>query len=293
MLELRKVVVWSFAASLFLLFVSVAAAQAQSPRNATRNEAETAAAKRKAALEEFVKDAQTYEITLQAARPIALTLLAQPVLNWDGSAFVWLRDGRPEVIGAFWTNIEPRTGRVRHPHAFHSLSEYPIQAEFESKRIWNPSGPGLKFRPVDGAMEPADKPWRRLVQMRELAREFSVKGTYPRYEEMSARPLRMLTNPIFRYEPTSGDVQDGAIFVCSADVVTIDPDALLVIESRRTDGRFRWEYAFARFHYIELTGYHRESQVWKVENEWPEPRQHAFGDGPGREKVYYSVERRP
>src|SRR5207253_118010 len=116
---------------------------------------------RKTALEAFFKDAQTYEMTLQTLQPSRLELLPQPVLNWTGPAFIWLKDGRPEVIGAFWNNLEPRTGRVRSPHALHSLSEHSIKAEFNGALVWNPQKPGLSFRPVEGAEPPADKPWRR------------------------------------------------------------------------------------------------------------------------------------
>jgi hypothetical protein len=248
-------------------------------------------ANRKANLEPFLKDAQTYEMTLLARAPVRLELMPNPVMNWDGSAFIWLKDGRPEIIGAFWTNLEPRTARVRHPHAFHSLSEYPIEARFGKHLVWNPKKPGLQFKPIEGAEAPDDKSWRRLTQMRALAREFSVTGVYGRLEDTSRRQLRLLTQPIFRYEPTAGIVQDGAIFAFTHDVLGTDPDALVVIEARQADGKPRWEYSFARFHFTELTGHHQENQVWKVENEWPEPRRHVFGADPGRGKIYYSVER--
>jgi hypothetical protein len=245
---------------------------------------------RKALLEECLKDAQAYEITLGTTEPDKLELWPQSVMNWNGSAFVWLREGRPEVIGTFWRSTDARTKLSRWQHAFHSLSELPIAARFEGPLIWNPKTPGLEFRPVEGAEAPADKSWRRLAQMRALARDFSVVGIYPRYES-PRRTLRLLTHPIFRYEPTSGVAQDGAIFVYSADVVVTDPDALLVLEARQAEGKLRWEYAFARFHYIELTGYHRDTQVWKVESESLLARQHVFGAGPDRENVYYSVPR--
>jgi len=125
-----------------------------------------------------------------------------------------------------------------------------------------------------------------------MARDFSVVGVYGRLDEITKRQLRLLTQPIFRYEPTSGDVKDGAIFAFTHDVLGTDPDALVIVESRQVDGKVHWQYSFARFHFNELTGYHREKEAWKVENEWPEPRQHLFGAGPGREKVYYTVERR-
>ena len=243
---------------------------------------------RNAVLQMFLKEAQKYELTLLGTRPIRLDLVQQPVMHWNGSAFIWVNNGHPEAIGTFWTGRDSRTGKSRWQHAFHSLSEYSIAANFDGQLIWNPRTNGLQFRAVDGAEVPADKPWQRLAQMRALARQFSVTGIYPRYES-SRRTLRLLPQPIFRYESRSDSPQDGAVFVYSADVVATDPDALLVLEARQVDGRLRWEYAFARFHYIELTGYHGDQEVWKVENTSELSRQHRFGRDPDRDSIYYSV----
>lgn len=242
------------------------------------------AAARKRQLEEFAREAARYEVTLQAPKPMRLELVAQPVLNWDGSAFVWLRDGRPEVIGALWTRVNPRSGRLEHGHAFHSLSEHPLTARLDSQLIWSPKAPGLEFKPVAGAAAADGDSRRRTVQLRSLAREFSAvqwKG--------GRSQLRMLTQPIFRYEPTAGGTKDGAIFAFTNTEFGTDPDALLLLETREFEGKLRWEYAFARFHYMELSGNHRDREVWRVPDTWSQRKQHVFGAGPGRDSVYYSV----
>jgi len=244
---------------------------------------------RKADLDAFLADAQAYAITLRTEPPVDLDLVPQPVMNWNGSAFVWVSNGRPEAIGTFWKGRNNRTGQARWQHAFHSLSEHPITARFDGQLIWSPKEAGLQFRAATGSEPPADKPRQRLAQMRELARDFSVTGIYPRYES-PRRTLRLLSQPIYRYASPPA-VADGAIFVYSADVVTTDPDALLIVEARPSDGQLRWEYAFARCHYIELTGYYRDKEVWKVEDDSVRARQHQFGADPGRDSVYYSVAR--
>jgi hypothetical protein len=248
-----------------------------------------AEAARKRQLEEFAADAARYEITLDeitlaTPQPTRLALFAQPVLNWDGSAFVWLKDGRPEVIGALWKTTNARTGRLEYGHAFHSLSDSPLTATFKEQRIWSPRTAGLEFRPVDGADPAAADARRRLVQLRSLAREFSVvqwKG--------GRAQLRMLTQPIYRYEPTAGITKDGAIFAFTNTEFGTDPDSLLLLEARQADDKLRWEYAFARFYYTELSGNHRDKEVWRVEDTWPQRKQHVFGADPGRDSVYYSV----
>ena len=239
---------------------------------------------RKGQLELFAKDAAKYQMTLQSPRPVRLELLAQPILNWDGSAFVWLRNGRPEVIGALWMHTNPRSGRLEYGHAFHSLSDSGIKAEFDSQLVWAPKEPGLEFKPVEGAAAPDPDARRRSVQLRSLAREFSAiqwKG--------ARAQLRMLSKPIFQYEPTAGITKDGAIFAFTNTEFGTDPDALLLLEARESDGKLRWEFAFARFHYVEMSGHHRDKEVWRVEDAWAQRKQHVFGAGPGRESVYYSV----
>jgi hypothetical protein len=239
---------------------------------------------RKRQLEEFAADAARYEITLLAPQPTRLELLAQPVLNWEGSAFVWLKDGRPEAIGALWKTVNARSGKPEYGHAFHSLSEGPITAKFNTQLIWSPKAAGLTFLPVEGAEAVAGDSRRRLVQLRSLAREFSAiqwKG--------GRAQLRMLTQPIYRYEPTAGITKDGAIFAFTNTEFGTDPDALLVLEARQADDKLRWEYAFARFHYTEMSGNHLDKEVWRVEDTWKARKQHVFGADPGRDSVYYSV----
>jgi hypothetical protein len=236
-------------------------------------------------LEEFAADAAKYEITQGTVRTTRLKLAPQPVLNWDGSAFVWLRDGRPEAIGALWKTVNARSGRTEYGHAFHSLSDEPIAAMFAGQVVWSPQKPGIELRPVQGAAAAADDARRRLVEVRTLAREF----TAVLWKGGARSQLRMLTQPIYRYEPTAGPTKDGAIFAYTNTEFGTDPDALLVLEARQAGGKLRWEYAFARFHYAEMSGHHREQEVWRVEDTWPQRKLHVFGADPGRDAVYYSV----
>ena len=57
--------------------------------------------------------------------------------------FVWLKDGRPEVIGSVF-EFPIRESKVRK-HAFHSLSSEPLEAKFGDVEIWAPKKPGLAF----------------------------------------------------------------------------------------------------------------------------------------------------
>jgi len=247
---------------------------------------------RKATLDAFLKDAQGYEMTWHGEKSATLNLVPRSILNWgsaerndeNGSIFVWTREGRPEVIGAIWSLYRKNTKQTVWRHGLQSLSEQPIIANFQSKLIWSPRSPGVRFQPLEGAEAPANNPQRRLVQMRSLAREFSVEIDEP---IGVTSQLRLLSQPIFRYEPSGDTNRDGAIFALNAGT---DPDALLLLEARETDQQLQWEFAFGRLHFAEMRAVRHGQQAWKVDRDL-ENRHHRFGTDPGREKIYYSVVR--
>jgi hypothetical protein len=163
------------------------------------------------------------------------------------------------------------------------LSDERLTAEFQSRLIWSPKSAGVKFAPVPGADPPAEDARRRLTQMRALARQFSL--TMVDLQEDKSE-LRLMTQPLMRYQPTAGPVVDGAIF---AFAVATDPEALLILEARQHAGSLRWEYAFARFHFVTLSAEHSGKEVWRVEPDKDMMRT-VFGNDPQqRDKVYYSV----
>ena len=110
-----------------------------------------------------------------------------------------------------------------------------------------PAGPG---RPA-----PADTPARRLRQLRAMAAEFSATKTD---RKALTRPLRLLTQPVYRYESTD---PDGALF---AFVEGTDPEVFLLIEARAGDKGPAWHYALARMNSVEFHVAHRGREVWSV-----------------------------
>jgi hypothetical protein len=242
------------------------------------------------ALATFQKEAARYVLTPQGSEG-KLEFVAEPVLNWgnparnneDGAVFVWLRGGRPAAIGSIFTYLHGPTGRVVTKHAFHSLSDQPLTATYENQLVWSPQAAGLRFAALE-AEAPADSSRRRLVQMRALAREFSATMIDLKGETTE---LRLLSQPIYRYEPKKGEVKDGAIF---AFAVGTDPEALLIIEARAKGDDLHWEYAFARFHFVELVASYQGKEVWRAEAE-PDMARAKFGDAAFRNDIYLSVAR--
>ncbi|MCI0541328.1 MAG: hypothetical protein L0Z50_39515, partial [Verrucomicrobiales bacterium] len=66
-------------------------------------------------------------------------------------------------------------------------------------------------------------------------------------------------------------------------------EALLLLESRKSEGAARWEFAFARFHFVTLTARHENREVWHVEPDRAMYQTVFGGSDPQREEIYYSV----
>jgi hypothetical protein len=242
------------------------------------------------ALERFQQQAQGYEMRLADRRKSPLELSKQPILHWnnpaandeDGAVFVWLLDGRPEVIGTMFTLRRASTGETVLKHSLHSLSGGPLTADHQGQRVWAPSVRGVEFHAVADAPEPAESSRLRLIQMKALAKDFS--GKIVRLNGKSSE-LRLLPQPLVRYEPKRPDVVDGAIFALAEGT---DPQALVLIEARKADGAPRWEFAFARFHFVTLYGYHKQQEVWRVDAD-PSQMNGVLGDPQQFAKVYISL----
>jgi hypothetical protein len=223
---------------------------------------EKEAAKR---LAEMTRAAAKYTIDLDSDPPVRLTLVPEPVLRWtnplritfDGAIFVWVANGRPEVAGSVFRKHEG--GRLREDHEFQSLAPVGVTASYGGTVRWAPDKAGITLMPIPGAPEPAKSPAARLRQMRALAQEFRGE-TYDR----TPTPLRLLTKPLYRYEPRGTDVTDGALF---AFVFATDPEVLLLVEARPLGNTLVWHYGLGRMSGRRLQVWHREKLVqefaWK------------------------------
>lgn len=189
----------------------------------------------------------------------AFKLKPKSLLNWTdpvyGHVYVWTDKGRPEVIGSLLKRYQPFTPITDE---FHSLSTGPIACEKDGAIIWTTAKPGVEFKPIPGAPEPAATPLGRLRQIRELAKDFSGRENDREKED---RDMRLLTQPILRYEGTEFEPVDGALFVFAHGT---DPDAILVIEARKLDGVLKWQYALVRMTTSALRVNHRSVEVWNV-----------------------------
>lgn len=97
--------------------------------------------------------------------------------------------------------------------------------------------------------------------MKALAREFSARMIDQQDGKDVRSDLRLQSQPLIRYEPTNQATFDGALF---SFALGTDPEVILLLEARTDKGKMAWHYAFARYHYIDLTAFHKDKEVWHV-----------------------------
>lgn len=156
----------------------------------------------------------------------------------DGFMFVWTDGGRPVVaMKSYYNHPSKSWGRT-----VVSLAERTIVMESDGKKLWTPPAAAVSFAPLKGAPAPAERPGRRLVQMRQLAERFSVVDNWG-VKDPTDWQLRLLTTPLFRYEVPDENVVDAAMF---GFVLTTSPEALVLLEARKAGDELTWHYAVSR-----------------------------------------------
>jgi len=257
---------WSFASALSICLAAVPAV-AQSEIQAT-----TAAEATPDRAEQFRKraaeSAGQYVIKSGEDGQRQLQLYPVPVQQWSnpvnerktkGDLFLFTDRGRPEVILSIYEMMDPSLTYFYEDREFASLSLDTVIANGPGHPEWRTVQPGVVLKPLADAPAPSDKRALRLTQMRLLARRFTADKTT---RSEVTRELRLLTQPIYRYEGDHPDVVDAALF---AFVEGTDPEALLLLEARRSADGPRWMFALARMNSIELRAYDQGEQVWHAE----------------------------
>jgi hypothetical protein len=201
-------------------------------------------------MQEAVRNLEPESSELKAKA--ALTFASKPLLRYndptrgaiqaagsvllDGSVWRLGTEGRPTALVTI--EIYQASGA---PHLlsyeFLSLTEARFSLKHKEEKVprWEPTESGLTLKELPSAPKPAASAAERLVQMRKLARRFSVKERY-RGELIECR---LLTQPIDRYQSEADKIVDGAIFV---HVNSTNPEWGVVLE---TDG-MHWMYGTLR-----------------------------------------------
>jgi hypothetical protein len=218
----------------------------------------------------YVKEVSEYTMTRETDPKKPLERTKEPVFDWSnpvrqglqqGVVFLWLRDdGRPAALGCIFSEPEGQFKGRKVIHEFHALDpDKLLVSRPNALNEWKPEA-GLARTEIPDAAPPAATPGARLVQMRQLAQEFTG---YELDSEGKRWDLRLLPAPLYRYPAGKAGVVDGALFTLVSNAGT-DPEVLLLIEAREQGGKLRWEYACGRFSDRSLYVQRRGKEVWSM-----------------------------
>ena len=177
------------------------------------------------------------------------TLRTEPLLRWSnptagsvhGEVFLWTHQKRPVAIASIY--------RWYHPYmdcTFEvvSTTSSAVRAREDKAILWEAKGPSIVWHTLDDAPSPGKNASARLNQMRQLARRFSAELVDKRAGgEAVTRELRLLNQPVYRYESPEASVIDGGLF---ALVEANDPEVWVLLEAAQRDDKLVWQYALAR-----------------------------------------------
>lgn len=217
----------------------------------------------------LVRQAQDYDIRAAKGGP-AWKLHTKSLLNWNnpgrsteqGVLMVWLDEGMPMVLASLFTYDWLGT---KTKHEFISLASTGLEVELGGEVAWTPSRPGVKWIPFEGKGGAGrasvglagNSKGRRMTQMRSIARRFEVRLKNP--ETNNVAPLRLMSQPVFRFESKKHNTLDGAIF---SFCVATDPEAFLLM---RANEERKWEFAFVQSIDWEVSAWLSKKKVWSVE----------------------------
>lgn len=153
----------------------------------------------------------------------------------SGTLWVWGKTGRPAAVMELYRDGDKNTPWI---HALTMTSTASIRFKGTEGPQWTPKSSHFKLQDVPGKLEVADQPVARLRQMKEISRRFEAHEFWNGRHE-----LRLLVQPVHRYEDEANNVIDGAVFIIAHGT---NPQVILQIEAVADETPPRWKYSLAR-----------------------------------------------
>lgn len=174
----------------------------------------------------------------------------------SGLTVLYVADGHPEVV----CSIYPWDKHL--VHEYDSLSRNRPIVKRDGRVAWEPDKPGVNFKTIPAAEPPGETAVARLRQMKALSREFSSTMLGWKADRSDREELRLLTQPLYRYECHRDDILDGAVFAFTQGT---DPESLLLLEAVKAKEGYEWQFAFVRNTSGELEGRYQSNPVWHAD----------------------------
>ena len=215
-----------------------------------------------------VKEASTHvsEFTVQRSakgRLAPIEMFPKPLLiygdaarnNDSGTLWAWGTSGRPVAFLELYRNVG--NGQP-WAHALTLTSPELIQLKGPTVRQWTPKSSHFALKDFPDSPEVGDKPAVRLRQMKEITRRFEAHEFWD--PNNSRFELRLLVQPVHRYQDESAKLTDGAVFVLAHGT---NPEVLIQIEAHADEQSPRWRYSLVRLGSAELHVSLDGTEVWK------------------------------
>lgn len=174
----------------------------------------------------------------------------------DGGIWAWGESGRPAAMAKCWMNP---TGV--QTCALTLTSEERVIARGPPGRDWRPDA--IQFPPtaLKGGPRPGEDEAARLRQLKQQSRRFTAHEFWD--PDNSRFELRLLVQPVHRYQDDTRKILDGAVFVLAFDN---NPQILLLLEMLEAprEQEPRWQYLLARVSSAELYVLLDGQEVWSV-----------------------------
>lgn len=247
--------------SLVLFFVSASTLYGQAPQPPA-GDAEAAKIERARVLKEMHLMADAIVVRKQG-RPQVVQRIDAPIFRYnspsrlyqDGSIWAWGKQGRPLVI------MEMFTLNARKPAWIQGCvltSTELVEARRLDENIWYPREIGVQFKPFPATQPPAESENVRLRQMKQLSRRFKAHQFWGR--DNSRFELRLLVNPVHRYNDPDRGLVDGSVFLMAHE---IEPEAIIMIEAVNQGGEMTWQYAVTPIGSAEFHIFLDDNQVYQ------------------------------
>jgi hypothetical protein len=170
-----------------------------------------------------------------------------------GTLWVWGSKGRPAAL----LSQNKAFGEAVWGFELLALSEG-VSVEMHDGWKWSPKS-ALKMSALKNAPRAAETADKRLLQMKDLVREFSISETY--FDQQIA--LRLLPRPVYRYQDEETGLLDGALFNVAHGT---NPEVLVVIECRQQPPAGpTWTYGFLPLAGAGVTARLNGEIVWSKE----------------------------
>jgi hypothetical protein len=182
------------------------------------------------------------EVKALRPRPTPILKYSDPARGYPASG-VWRlgESGRPRALVSleYWLRADTDEPRLMFEFVSFTTDKFDLKAGKDGT-TFRADGSAAEFVVLPGGPEPAASDKLRLIQLRTLARRFTASEKH--LGEFSS--LRLLPQPIDRYEDAEHGISDGAAFVFAYGT---NPELALLIECEED----KWRYAVARMSWAE------------------------------------------